>query len=163
MVKHGVIQLLDSSHGRPLQNWKIGTDQRVTVGRALENDIVLADPYVSRAHAYIEYHAESDEWQVISISQHQLVHEGQTVRQLALVEGIMFRLGAQGCFLRFNKSPEPIDNRQTMAVDFLVKPKLSLDQQQLAKDVNQIVADDFFQNLKKAVDTQRSRRAPPDK
>ncbi len=163
MVKFGIIQLLDSSHGRPLQNWKISSDKVVTVGRALDNDIVVADPFVSRAHAYLQYDEAHGKWQIISISQHQLVYNGQACAALDLTDGITFRLGGQGCFLRFNlSSPEQTNNRQTMLPESLLRPKLQLDEQQLAKSVHEIVDDDFFKNLKKSVDHQRTRRAKPD-
>ena len=163
MVMFGILQLLDSSHGRPLQNWKIASDKVVTVGRALDNDIVLADPFVSRAHAYLQFDAALGKWQVISISQHQLVHNGQTIAALDLTDGLTFRLGGQGCYLRFNQSaPEQVNNRQTMSVESLIRPKLALDEQQLDKSVHEIVDDDFFKNLKKSVERQRTRRANPD-
>lgn len=158
----GVIQLLDSAHGRPLQHWPLTTDRRVTVGRSLDNDVVLADPFVSRAHAYIEFDTARQMWLVVSISQQQLVCDGKLLREVPLGEGVVFRLGPQGCFLRFNRAPEPFDNRQTMNVEFLVKPKLTLDTQQVNQDVAEIVTGEFFQHLQQSVQQQRARkRLPP--
>ncbi len=161
---HGVIQLLDSANGRPLQNWRIGTDKRTTIGRALENDIVVADPYVSRSHAYIDFDAARQQWLMVSVSQHQLVYDGKTLPELRLADGMVIRLGGQGCYLRFNQhqAVEQQDNRQTISFEMLMKPKLSLDKQQLAKEVDDIVSGDFFQNLKQAVQRQRNRQSPSD-
>ncbi|MBL8827232.1 MAG: FHA domain-containing protein [Planctomycetaceae bacterium] len=161
---HGVIQLLDSANGRPLQNWRVGTDKRTTIGRALENDIVVADPYVSRSHAYIEFDRERQQWLMTSVSQQQLVYDSKTVAQLPLADGMVIRLGGQGCHIRFNQQQavEQLDNRQTISFDMLMKPKLSLDKQQLAKEVDDIASGDFFQNLKQAVQRQRQRQTGPD-
>jgi hypothetical protein len=159
MTLHGVIQLLDSAHGRPLQNWKIQSDDRVTIGRAPTNDIVVADPFVSRAHAYIDFDDERQRWCMTSISHLKLVFEDRAQTQVDLVEGGVYRLGAQGCFLRFQQSIEhlEVDNRQTVAGDF-VRPALVLDQNKLAADVSEIVDGDFFQTLKQAADRHRNRR-----
>jgi hypothetical protein len=159
MGLHGVIQLLDSAHGRPLQNWKIESDERMTIGRAPGNDIVVADPCVSRAHAYLDFDAERKQWCVTSISTQKLVREGRAETQIDLIDGVVFRLGAQGCFLRFNQVQEQVesDNSKTMAGDF-VRPQLTLDRNQLQAEVAQIADGEFFQNLKRAVARQRERR-----
>ncbi len=94
-----VIDLLDSATGRPQQSWRFAPDSRIQIGRARENDVVLANPYVSRAHAYIEKTPSG--WAAISISSQQLVASGRKVQTLELYSGTIFSLGPSGCSLRF--------------------------------------------------------------
>lgn len=162
MALHGVIQLLDSAHGRPLQNWKVRSDDRATIGRAPGNDIVVADPYVSRAHAYLAIDAERNRWCITSISHLKIVCDGQSHAQIDLTDGVVFRLGPRGCSLRFQQSAEhdELDSRQTVAGDF-IRPVLALDQNRLQAAVSEIAEGEFFQHLQRTAARLRDRATPP--
>lgn len=45
-----ILTLLDPQHKTPIRQWRFERESRIRVGRALENDVVLADPLVSRYH-----------------------------------------------------------------------------------------------------------------
>lgn len=160
MVLHGVIQLLDSAHGRPLQNWNIRSDDRVRIGRAAGNEIVVADPYVSRAHAYLDFDAERNRWCITSISHQKIVCDGRALDQLDLTDGVVFRLGPRGCTLRFQQSveQEDVDLRQTAVGDF-IRPVLSLDQNRLQEAVSEIAEGEFFRQLQQTAARLRNRAA----
>jgi pSer/pThr/pTyr-binding forkhead associated (FHA) protein len=49
-----VIDLLDSAQGHPLRTWSFNDRDKITLGRTPENDVSVADPYVSRSHAYLQ-------------------------------------------------------------------------------------------------------------
>ena len=85
MIPRITLQLLDSAQGHPLQTWTFEDKDEITLGRSAENDVVLADPYVSRAHAFLKY--ESSGWRLVSISSRLIVLEGQTWREVPLVAG----------------------------------------------------------------------------
>lgn len=158
MSLHGVIQLLDSAHGRPLQEWKIRSDDRVTIGRAPSNEIVVADPYVSRAHAYLDFDAERNHWCITTISHLKIVYDGRTLEQVDLNDGIIFRLGPRGCSMRFQQSTaeDAVDIRQTTVGDF-IRPVLLLDQNQLQAAVSEITEGEFFQQLQRTAARLRDR------
>ena len=152
-----MIHLLDSDHGRPLQSWTFTDQETITLGRAEENDVVIADPYVSRAHAYLR--RENGGWKLTSISRQQVVCHGQPWGELTLQEGTVFRLGPKGCFLRFGESSEPQPgNCQTMSFEPTLMPVFQLDRDKLEQDVTQITAADYFQQLKAAAQQLRVER-----
>ena len=96
-----VLELLDSASGIPLQTWSFPDKQRIVIGRSDESDVVIANPYVSRAHAYLE--SDDDGWQAVAISTQQLVVDGHRKQTIRLREGDIFRLGVQGCDLKFRE------------------------------------------------------------
>jgi hypothetical protein len=152
-----VLHLLDSEKGRPLQTWTFSDRETITLGRAEENDIVVADPYVSRAHAYLKH--ESNGWRLTSISRQQVVFQGETWGELPLSEGSIFRLGPNGCFLRFGEaSGEASTNLKTISFDATTMPVFSLDRDKMEREVNQIVEAGYFQQLKQAARQLRAQR-----
>jgi hypothetical protein len=155
-----VIDLLDSDQGKPLQSWHFQGQAVITIGRAPDNDVIVADPYVSRAHAYLRQ--EPDHWQAVSISNQQLVAKGRGVAELALTNGTIFRLGPRGCSLRFSELAEIASNSSTMTFDPAAMPIFQLDIAQLEQEVQQITDGDYFQQLKQAAQKLRGHRALDD-
>jgi hypothetical protein len=158
MTPHGVLQLLDSAQGHPLQTWTIAEKDHVTIGRAEENDIVVADPYVSRAHAYLHFDPAHDEWRVISISRQQVVFQGEARGELPLADGMVFRLGQHGCYLRFGQSLDGADDRKTISFDATLMPVFALDRKKMQSEVNEIADGEYFQSLKHAASRLRQDR-----
>ena len=143
-----VLELLDSASGVPLQKWSFPETQRIVIGRSDECDLVMANPYVSRTHAYLE--RDTDGWQVVAISSQQLVIGGQRKQTSGLRDGDVFRLGAQGCDLRFREvhaQTQEVNWNQTLSFDPESCPILHLDKDQLEREVAQIETDKYFQNL----------------
>ena len=158
MTPHGVLQLLDSAQGHPLQTWTIADQNHVTIGRADENDIVVADPYVSRTHAYLQFDHAHDEWRVISISRQQVVYQGETRGELPLADGMVFRLGQHGCYLRFGESLDQAVDRKTISFDATLMPVFALDRKKMQREVNEIADGEYFQSLKNAASQLRQDR-----
>ena len=143
-----VLELLDSASGIALQAWSFPETQRIMIGRSDESDLVLANPYVSRTHAYLEHDTEG--WQAVAVSSQQLVVGGQRKQSVRLREGDVFRLGAQGCDLRFREvhaQTQEVNWNQTLSFDPESCPILHLDKDQLEREVAQIETDKYFQNL----------------
>ena len=143
-----VLELLDSSSGVPLQAWSFPETKRIVIGRSDESDLVMANPYVSRTHAYLE--RDNEGWQVVAISSQQLMIGGQRKQKAYLKDGDIFRLGAQGCDLKFREAhaqTKPINWNQTMMFDPESCPMLQLDNDQLQREVAEIENDKYFQNL----------------
>ncbi|HVJ87985.1 MAG TPA: FHA domain-containing protein [Caulifigura sp.] len=159
------IELLDSATGQPQQSWRFAGVSRVQIGRSRENDVVVSNPYVSRSHAYLE--RAGDRWTAIAISAQQLLSSGRTVQSVDLIPGTIFRLGPNGCTLKFavesldKPSEEGFDFTGTLSFEGPQQPELTLDQDQLSREVTAIVEGDFFQALASEVD--RLRHPPAER
>ena len=156
-----VLELLDSASGVPLQKWSFPETQRIVIGRSDECDLVMANPYISRSHAYLERDAEG--WQVVAISSQQLMIDGQKKQASRLREGDVFRLGAQGCDLKFREAQaqsKQVNWNQTMMFNPESCPILQLDKDQLQREVAEIENDQYFQNLSETLQKLRQTRGP---
>lgn len=154
-----ILDLLDTATGQPLQTWRFSGQERITVGRAPDGDVVVANPYVSRAHAYIAL--EGGLWTVVALSAQQIVLEGRKVNAGPLYEGAVFRLGSSGCSLRFRRESRhspPQEANQTLSLDPETHPMLHLDQTQLERDVSAIANGSFFQSLSDNLERLRQYR-----
>lgn len=154
-----VLELLDSASGVPLQTWSFTEQRRILIGRAEESDVLIVNPYVSRAHAYLDW--DNDGWSVVAISSQQLAIGGQRHQSIRLNDGIVFRLGAHGCDLKFTELKTPANEFNyagTLMFDPDMCPLLHLDKDQLQREVEQITNDSYFQNLSQAVKKLRRGR-----
>ncbi len=154
------LELLDSASGVLLQAWSFPEKQRIVIGRSDECDLVIANPYVSRSHAFMERDAEG--WQVVAISSQQLVTDGQRKQAIRLSEGTVFRLGSQGCELRFRETQAEtvhgVDAGGTLMFDPDSCPILHLDRDQLQREVAEIETGSYFQNLSETVKKMKQAR-----
>jgi len=148
MIPRITLQLLDSAQGHPLQTWSFEDRDSITVGRAPDNDVILADPYVSRSHAYLKF--EKGSWRLISLSSRLIQLEGQTWNEIPLVAGTVFRLGPTGCYLRFGQPEGSPTNSATMSFDTTLVPLFEIDRDKMQREVGQIVEGSYFQQLKVA-------------
>ena len=154
-----VLELLDSATGVPLQKCSFTETQRIVIGRSDECDLVIANPYVSRTHAYLERDTEG--WQVVAISSQQLMIDGQRKQSSRLREGDVFRLGTQGCDLKFREAhaqSKQVNWNQTMMFNPESCPILQLDKDQLQREVAEIENDQYFQNLSETLQKLRQAR-----
>jgi pSer/pThr/pTyr-binding forkhead associated (FHA) protein len=141
------IHLLDPAHGHPLQTWRFANQELITIGRNDGNDVVLADPHVSRAHATIAL--EEGAWRLISIGRHGTILDDRLVAHATLGHRSIFRLGTEGPQLQFetdfteSRRSETIDN---VSADLLAM--LEVDELRKQQDVEQIVGNPVFQELK---------------
>jgi pSer/pThr/pTyr-binding forkhead associated (FHA) protein len=160
MIPQISVHLLDSAQGHPLQSWTFENHDSITIGRSPDNDIVLTDPYVSRAHAYLRF--DDGQWRLTAISQRLIVFNGQKVSEVPVLDGTICRLGSQGCFVRFGQEESQQNLRATISFDTALVPELRLDQERMQQEVNQIVDAPFFQQLKDAMLRRRERKQMED-
>jgi hypothetical protein len=142
------LQLLDSAQGHPLQTWTFENRDSITLGRSPDNDVVLADPYVSRAHAYLKF--DSGNWRLISISARLIELEGKTWNEIPVTLGTVFRLGPTGSYLRFGQAKDDSTNSATMTFSDTLMPVLELDREKMHREVGEIADSSYFQHLQKA-------------
>ena len=150
------IHLLDSAQGHPLQTWQFDDQDRVTIGRAQENDIALSDQRVSRLHAELFY--SEDGWKLVSRGRNGTQINGLLVAEYELCDETVFQLGPSGPSLCFSTVREVADfsatfvNPHSDGLEHLV-----IDQEQTADEVNQIIESAAFQELQKQARQLKSR------
>ena len=101
-----VVELLDHSAGRPLKTWKFPARPRISIGRDPSQDVEISDPFVSRAHAELEW--REDEWVLVSRGRHGVLVENRLITEYPVPSEVTFRLGSGGPTLRFAASA-PVD------------------------------------------------------
>lgn len=149
-----ILYMLDSAHGHPLQFWSFESRDLVRIGRAIDNDVIVSHPCVSRAHAYVSL--EHGEWLVSALSEQGIFHLDRKVPQLRLEQGFVFRLGPNGPSLRFASSAVDPEEAATVNLDQEPLFSLSLDRAKLAEDVNRITEGEYFQRLRASLGKLRS-------
>jgi pSer/pThr/pTyr-binding forkhead associated (FHA) protein len=140
------LHLLDSAQGHPIQTWHFKNRTRVSIGRAEENDISLADTQVSRLHVELTY--EDGKWQLRSHGRNGTRIDGAPVSDAKLPDRVIFQLASNGPTFQFVTFSDSVSNRATIdnidpaALDFL-----AIDEQRKAQEVEQIVESDAFRQL----------------
>jgi len=154
------LELLDSSQCQALQRWNFPEAELIRIGRSADNDIVVGSPYVSRAHARLEI--DGDDWRLLAVSDKGVFVDGRRVESLVLREGTVFRLSAQGPFLRVAEldDGQDVDELGTLSVDPSEVTFLSLDATRRDREVEEIARGDYFQNLQRLARQLRARRMP---
>jgi hypothetical protein len=156
MIPQITVHLLDSAQGHPLQTWTFENHDSVTMGRAPDNDIVVTDPYVSRAHAYLKF--DNGQWRLIALSRQLIFYEGQTWPEVSLGDGTVCRLGPHGCYLRFGQAEAQQHEGATISFDATLMPTLKLDREKMQQEVSEIADAPYFQQLKDAMRQRREQR-----
>lgn len=157
------LELIDQQ-GLPLQSWPLSGDVPLQIGRAEGADILISNPFVSRAHAYIQ--PRNNGWEVVGLSDKGLYAGGERVATLALVDGVEFRLAAKGPVLRMRVEESREETEQpssaglaTISFDESTMPVLVLDQRQRDREVQEIIEDDYFRNVQNIAAALRKRKS----
>ena len=152
-----VLYLLESEHGSPVQYWSFDDEVLIRVGRSIENQVVIANPYISRAHAYLLF--DDLGWAINAISEQGIFVASERREHLRLEPDAVFRLGAHGPFLRFGSAADPGPEKETVEPDDPLVQLLKLDEEKLVREVREIAEGDFFRELRAKVRTLREARA----
>ncbi|QDU74929.1 FHA domain protein [Bremerella volcania] len=140
------LKLLDSSRGHAIQTWNFNDCSRVTIGRAAENDISLADPQVSRVH--VELVLRDGHWSVVSLGRNGTVLDGAMVSDEILHDHAVFQLGPNGPSFQFSTTSESVSSLQTLnEIDPIALDFLMVDEGQLEEDVKNIADTEVFREL----------------
>jgi pSer/pThr/pTyr-binding forkhead associated (FHA) protein len=87
-----VLSLLNSI---PVQSWTFESEHVVRIGRATDNQVVLFSAVVSRHHAELRWH-EVDGWQIVNISPNGTYLNGEAIKEIAVISGMVIRLATSG-------------------------------------------------------------------
>lgn len=151
------LQLLDSTLGHPIQIWTFNAAQLIRIGRAEGNDVVVADPLVSRQHAELVY--REGRWEVVSQGLHGTLVDGKTVEsRTPLGDGNLIRLGANGPLFEFRQTSLPSNtNVSTVTLDNSWVKRLRVDEDKRQQEVDAITESDAFKHLQQQAQKLRQR------
>jgi pSer/pThr/pTyr-binding forkhead associated (FHA) protein len=79
----------------PVQNWTFISEDVIRIGRATDNHVVLFSAVVSRHHAELRWN-EIDGWQLFNISANGTYKDGEAIKTIKVVDGMIFRLATSG-------------------------------------------------------------------
>jgi pSer/pThr/pTyr-binding forkhead associated (FHA) protein len=155
------IHLLDSSQGHTLQSWRISDRATITIGRNDDNDVVIADPHVSRLHVSLVY--QDGDWTLNSHGRHGTMVGDRMVAEMQLKDRTIFRLGSNGPTLRFDLFEAPVGRTETLdRIDPEMLSKLDIDHQRKAHEVEQITDNALFRQLLDQSRQYKARTLPRD-
>lgn len=82
-----------SKDGRELKRYELNGTKPIKIGRAIDCDIKIAVPEVSRRHAQIEQ-IEDDEWVIKDLgSTHGCLVRGERIREVTITPGLEVSIG----------------------------------------------------------------------
>jgi len=82
-----------SKDGRELKRYELNGTKPIKIGRAIDCDIKIAVPEVSRRHAQIEQ-IEEDEWVIKDLgSTHGCLVRGERIREVTITPGLEVSIG----------------------------------------------------------------------
>ena len=87
-----VLSLLNSI---PVQSWTFRPEDIIRIGRATDNQVVLFSAVVSRHHAELKW-SEDTGWQLSNISPNGTYIDGEAVKEIPIVTGMVMRLATSG-------------------------------------------------------------------
>ena len=79
----------------PVQNWTFISEDVIRIGRATDNHVVLFSAVVSRHHAELRWN-EIDGWQLFNISANGTYQDGEAIKAIKIIDGMIFRLATSG-------------------------------------------------------------------
>lgn len=149
--------LLDSAQGHPVQTWTFKAAQLIRIGRSDANDIVIADPLVSRQH--LELIWNGDHWEAVSQGLHGTLIDGKPIGSSAsLNDSSLIRLGANGPLFEFRQTALPSNTAvTTVTLDTSWVTRLRIDEDKKQKEVEDIAESDAFRQLRQQAQKLRQR------
>jgi hypothetical protein len=162
MIPRVTLQLLDTPAGKALQQWVFEGKDLIRIGRSPENDVVIADRFVSREHVYLSRYEEA--WVVTVLTPQGILCGTRKLFNLRLspetAHGFQFQLGSSGPVLRLELDAEEHADSTTRLHAGEVLPALTLDPVSLRREVTEISEGDYFRKLRASLQQFReSRRA----
>ncbi len=140
------VHLLDSAQGMPLQTWRFVDRSSITIGRNDDNDVVIADPHVSRTH--VKLVEQNGTWTLHSSGRHGTLIHDRVVALTTLSESTVFRLGSGGPMLRFDPHASEVHRSETIdGVSADMIEFLNIDQERTKQEADQIAETELFRDL----------------
>lgn len=142
------LHLLDSATGRSVHSWTFDDVPVIRIGRSGENQVVVADPSVSRFHAELRY--DGTRWEVVNLGRNGVFVAGRNVPQAGIDGQGTFRLGSAGPRFRFETLLAEFESMNTMmGTAPRSGPAIAIDEAQKDQQVQEIAESEYFQHLQR--------------
>jgi pSer/pThr/pTyr-binding forkhead associated (FHA) protein len=100
-----VLNLLNSI---PVQSWTFSQEEVIRIGRATDNNAILYSAVVSRHHAELRW-SEADGWLLINLSPNGTYIDGEAIKTVSVVDGMVIRLATSGPRIQIKALPPQLD------------------------------------------------------
>jgi pSer/pThr/pTyr-binding forkhead associated (FHA) protein len=151
------VSLLDPVKGHPIQTWEFDGQSLIRIGRGETNDVVVADPLVSRTHAEL-ISDTAGRWRVVSLGRNGTLVDGEMVSDPTPVRhGTILQLGSNGPWVEFSEGRRASRGGETVSsISDLAMPEI--DQELLKTEVSKIADCETFLDIQKQAQELRKAR-----
>jgi len=151
------VSLLDPVKGHAIQTWEFEGRSLIRIGRGETNDVVVADPLVSRAHAEL-ISDTAGRWRLVSLGRNGTLLDGEVVSQpVALHHGAVMQLGSNGPWVEFCQGRRESGGGETLGCVSSV-PMPQLDADLVRTEVSKIADGETFKDIQKQAQELRKTR-----
>jgi hypothetical protein len=151
------LSLLDPVKGHAIQTWQFEGRAVIRIGRGDTNDVVVADPLVSRTHAEL-ISDTAGRWRVVSLGRNGTLIDGEMVSApMAIHHGTILQLGSSGPWVEFCQGRRESGGGETVScVSNIAMPQI--DEELLKAEVSKIADGETFQDIQKQAQELRRTR-----
>jgi pSer/pThr/pTyr-binding forkhead associated (FHA) protein len=130
----------------------------IRIGRSEQNDVVVGDPLVSRAHAELTSH--SDGWKIASLGRHGTLIDGRLVTGDAFVKDhSVIQLGINGPAIEFRRGHTRVDTLATLTnLNVAAVSQLRVDDEKTRAEVSKITDGEVFKKLQQQAEDLKKQR-----
>ena len=149
--------MLDPVKGHAIQTWEFEGQALIRIGRGEKNDVIVADPLVSRAHAEL-ISDSAGRWRVVSLGRNGTLVDGELVSEpVPIRHGMILQLGANGPWVEFCQGRRESGGGETLGCASGV-PMPQIDQDLLRTEVSKIAEGETFRDIQKQAQELRRTR-----
>ncbi len=98
------LTLLHPGKTTAVQHWTFNTESTIRIGRSLDNEVVLYSAVVSRHH--LEIRLNGLDWEVINLGTNGTYLDGQPIKTVPVVDGMIVSLASSGPKIQIHLSSE---------------------------------------------------------
>jgi hypothetical protein len=151
------VSLLDPVKGHAVQTWQFDGQSLIRIGRGETNDVIVADPLVSRAHAEL-ISDTAGRWRVVSLGRNGTLVDGELVSEPAPIRhGTILQLGSNGPWVEFCQGRRESGGGETLSCGASM-PMPQLDEDMLRTEVSKIAEGETFRDIQKQAQELRRTR-----
>ena len=151
------LSLLDPVKGHAIQTWQFEGRALIRIGRGDTNDVIVADPGVSRTHAEL-ISDTAGRWRVVSLGRNGTLVDGEMVSDpMPIRHGTVLQLGSNGPWVEFCQGRRESGGGETVScVSNIAMPQI--DEELLKAEVRKIADGETFQDIQKQAQELRRTR-----
>lgn len=88
------VTLLHPTQPVAVQTWSFDTKLTIAIGRAIDNDVVIYSPVVSRHHVEIQF--TQTYWNLVNLGTNGTYIDGKLIQEISVTDGLIVRLARTG-------------------------------------------------------------------